>query len=378
MNLVALLDLENVNELKRQYWPQGSIGEAIEAYTLDLMIQEIPPHFVLISTLKDENDFFIYGVRENLYNLFSPSKSLRMADAGSFKGSDEELAEAILKIREYGSIPIIISAHQYTSFQIYSSYCLEEQTINLCSVDAFPDLQSMNEENNENNYWLTKVISHSPNYLFNYSILGYQSYLSDPSMLKTLEKMNFDIHRLGQVRQNISQVEPVLRNSDVVSFDCSAIRCSEFPSSINEEPNGLYAEEACRLLRYAGLSNKLSTLGIFGWSLTKRNDTVSSEKLVAQLIWHFADGLINRIPDGVIGNANDYTVYNLSSEIIQEEIIFYKNKWNGRWWMKVPSRNLESHKFKRHQVIPCNPEDYNQAMQGELPETWWQTYRKLA
>ena len=85
MNLVALLDLQNVNELKEQFWPQGSIGEAIEAYTLDQMIQEDSPHLVLISRLKDENDFFIYGIRENLYNLFSPSKSLRIADAGSFK-----------------------------------------------------------------------------------------------------------------------------------------------------------------------------------------------------------------------------------------------------------------------------------------------------
>ncbi|MEX1188987.1 MAG: arginase [Bacteroidia bacterium] len=378
MNLVALLDLQSVNELKNQHWPEGSIGETIEAYTLDAMIKNDAPHFVIISILKNENDFFIYGIRENFYSLYSPSRSLRMADAGSFTGTEEELSQALLKIREYGSIPIIISANQYNSYHLYSSYCLEEQTINLCSVDVKPDLNLILDDENVNNYWLTKVIKHTPNYLFNYSLIGYQSYLSSPDMLKTIEQMNFDAHRLGQVRQNISSTEPVFRNSDVLSFDCCSIRGSDFSASSESEPNGLYAEEACRLMRYAGLSNKLSSVGIFGWSLTKRNDTVSSEKLVAQLIWHFADGIINRIPDGIIGNENDYTIYNLSSEKIQEEIIFYKNKWNARWWMKVPLRNTGQSKYERHQVVPCNYEDYQQAMQGELPETWWQTYQKLA
>lgn len=377
MNLVALLDLQTVNELKRTHWPAGSIGSLIEPYTLDLMIREEPPQIVLLSPLKNESDFFNYGIRENFYSLFSSSQNLRIADAGSFTGTDEELENALLKIRDYGSIPILLSANQELTYALYKSYCLNEQTINLCSIDSLPDLDIINEEKNANNYWLTKVISHSPNYLFNYSLIGYQSYISDTGMLKTLEDMNFDIHRLGQVRQHIARTEPLLRNADILSFDCCSIRNSDFLSSFQGEPNGLYAEEACRIMRYSGISNKISSVIISGWSLTKRNDTVSSEKLVAQLIWHFADGIVNRISDGEIGNSEDYIIYNISSEKIQEEIIFYKNKWNNRWWMKVPARDVNSSKFKRHQVVPCNPEDYQQAMSGELPDSWWQTYQKL-
>lgn len=377
MNLVALLDLQTVNELKEISWPKGSIGSMIEPYTLDQMIQSPPPHIVLLSLLKNESDFFNYGVRESFYALFSSSMNLRIADAGSFIGSEDELEIALSKIREYGSIPILLTANQSHTFSLYKSYCIDEQTVNLCSVDPSPDLDIIDEEKNSNNYWLTKVISHTPNYLFNYSLIGYQSYISDPGMLKTLEDMNFDIHRLGQVRQNIVTVEPILRNVDALSIDCCSIRSSDFLSSSQGEPNGLYAEEACRIMRYAGISNRLSCLVICGWSLTKRNDTVSSEKLVAQLIWHFADGVINRVSDGEIGNVNDYTIYNISSEKIQEEIIFYKNKWNNRWWMKVPVKDAKTSKFQRHQVVPCNAEDYQQAMKGELPDLWWQTYQKL-
>jgi hypothetical protein len=260
---------------------------------------------------------------------------------------------------------------------LYKSFFDDEQSVNICSVDPFPDLLAEEPEQNENHSWLTKLISYQPNFLFNYSLIAFQTYLSDPEMLKTLEDMNFDLHRLGRVREFMEGCEPILRNADILSFDVSSIRSSDFPASENLEPNGLYAEEACRLLRYAGLSNRLNAAIISGWSISRKNDTDSSEKLVAQLIWHLADGIIGRSPDGLIGNSEDYTIYNISLENIQEEIIFFKNKRNGKWWMKVPMKNNSTSLKKRFHLIPCHIKDYQQAMQGELPESWWQTYKKL-
>lgn len=376
MNLVSLLDLQTVNSLKEQGWPLNSIGREIEPYTVDEMIREDAPKIVLVSPRIDENDFFIYGIREQFYALFSPTKSIRIADAGTFTGRPDQLAEALKKIREYGSIPVLISSHQNLTFDLYQSYILQEQTVNLLSVDPKPDLGLVDFEES-NNGWLHPILSYSPNYLFNYSLIGVQSYLSDPEMLKTLQDMNFDVHRLGQVRQNIILTEPYFRNTDFVSFDVSSIRFADFQSAMEAEPNGLYAEEACRLLRYAGLSNKMTSIGIFGWSISKRNDSDISEKLVAQLIWHLLDGVANRINDGTIGNNADYTTYTLSSDTTSEELVFYKNIRNGRWWMKVPLRNTSGGRYQRHQVVPCNYEDYIQAMNGEIPDTWWQTYQKL-
>lgn len=377
MNLLSALDLHTVKSLKQQVWPSKSIGNLIEVYDVDQMIREDAPHLVLISPGFQENDFFIYGVREQLYSLFTPSEHLRIADSGSFCGNENDFFKAIGKIREYGSIPIVISSHQSHTFYLYKSFFEDEQSVNICSVDPFPDLSTEAYEENENHSWLTKIISHQPNFLFNYSLIAFQTYLSDPEMLKTLEDMNFDLHRLGRVREFMEGCEPILRNADILSFDVSAIRSSDFPASENLEPNGLYAEEACRILRYSGLSNRLNAAIISGWSVSRKNDTDSSEKLVAQLIWHLADGIIARSPDGLIGNSDDYTIYNISLENIQEEIIFFKNKKNGKWWMKVPMKSGLKSSKKRFHLIPCHIKDYQQAMQGELPESWWQTYKKL-
>jgi hypothetical protein len=43
----------------------------------------------------------------------------------------------------------------------------------------------------------------------------------------------------------------LLRDADLVSFDISAVKQSEAPASRFASPNGLAAEDACQLARYA-------------------------------------------------------------------------------------------------------------------------------
>jgi arginase family enzyme len=297
------------------------------------------------------------------------------ADAGIFIGNSEELQEALGRIRDYGSIPIVISPDQSVTYQMYLSYCNREQTVNLLSIDERPDLnEDIPFPGNSN--WLSFVLSHAPNYLFNYALLGYQSYLSNTEMLKTLTDLHFDLHRLGQIRKTISSTEPLFRNADFVSFDIGAIRASDSDCNINLGPNGLYAEEACQLIRYAGISNKLSMLGIFGWINSPKLNSITP-MLIAQLIWHFIDGVVSRSSDGVVGEGDAYTTYKLSSEDVHEDLVFYKNNFNSRWWMNVPINDHSKGRYRKHRIVPCAYEDYQQAMKGEIPDTWWQTYQKL-
>ena len=65
------------------------------------------------------------------------------------------------------------------------------------------------------------------------------------------------------VRGNFREVEPSFRDSDFVSFDLGAIRNSDCRGNIYPSPNGLYAEEACQLSRFAGLSDKICCFGVF-------------------------------------------------------------------------------------------------------------------
>ena len=375
MNLLSHLDLQQVYELKGRDWPVSSVGRQIEPYTMDQMIRQESPSVVLLSVCEPGEEDALLQIRDSLYNLFYSGNRFACADAGVFRGNEEELQEAMSRIRDYGSIPLILSSDQAVTYQMYVSYCNREQTVNLLSIDEKPDL-------NEhilfpgNNNWLAFLLSHAPNYLFNYSLIGYQTYLSNAETLKTIQDLNFDLHRLGQIRNNISSTEPLFRNADFVSFDINSIRFSDSDGNLSPGPNGLYAEEACQLMRYAGISNKLSMAGIFGWNTQFDNRSITPG-LIAQLIWHFVDGIINRISDGNIGNSDDYTIYKLTTDDVGEELVFYKNNRNGRWWMNVPFNDFKKSKYSKHHIVPCSYEDYLQAMKGEIPETWWQTYQKL-
>ncbi len=60
------------------------------------------------------------------------------------------------------------------------------------------------------------------------------------------------------------------------------------------------------------------------------------------------------------------------------EIIFYKSKKTDRWWMEIPCENERNHDtYGRQLLVPCIYEDYQQAMENELPDLWWRLYERV-
>ena len=89
------------------------------------------------------------------------------------------------------------------------------------------------------------------------------SSISTLSRLLPAPKLYFDSYRLGQIRDKIEDAEPIIRQADMLSFDITSIKHADAPANPNALPNGLYAEEACQIMRYAGMSDKLTSLGIY-------------------------------------------------------------------------------------------------------------------
>jgi formiminoglutamase len=188
--------------------------------------------------------------------------------------------------------------------------------------------------------------------------------------------MYFDAFRLGDYYSNNKMVEPLVRNSDILSFDMDAIRASDYKANTKDSPHGFYGEDACRIMRYAGLSDKLTSLGIFNF---KSHDLFVKQdaNLVAQMVWYFIEGVNNRKSDYPIGTKINYTKYRVSVDDFKDEIIFYKSDKSGRWWMEVPYPNAENLKFQRHLLVPCTYEVYQDAVKNDMPNLWWKTYQKL-
>lgn len=320
-------------------------------------------------------------VRENFYKLYQGNYTARIADLGNIKkGNTIEdtyfaLTDVLSQLLQKNILPIIIGGSQDLTYCNYLAYLKMEQTINIVAVDSSFDIGDGERELNSQSY-LSKIILHKPNILFNFSNVGYQSYFVEQTSVELMEKLYFDAHRLGSLRKNMEDVEPIVRNADVLSFDISAVRQSDAPGNGNASPNGFYGEEACQITRYAGMSDKLTSFGLY-----EINPAFDSNKqtahLAAQMIWYFIDGFYNRKKDYPIVDKSEYTKYRVSITNNEHEIVFFKSNKSDRWWMDVPYPVNHQIKFERHHMVPCSYSDYQIACGDEMPDRWWQTYQKL-
>lgn len=269
---------------------------------------------------------------------------------------------------------IILGGGQDITYSQYRAYELIEQSVNLVQVDCDFDLGELDESLHSKSY-LGKIVLHQPNYLFNFSNIGYQSYFTGSQSVNLMEQMFFDTYRLGWVRQHMEEVEPVIRNADMLTFDVSSVRQSDAPGNGNATPNGFYAEEACQIARYAGFCDKLSSIGFYEINPLKETNGHTSH-LAAQMVWYFLEGYSARKKDLPVSTLNGFLKYRVAPKNIDYEIVFYKSPRSEKWWMEIPYTD-EDNKFKRHHIVPCSILDYHQACNEEIPERWWQTYKKL-
>lgn len=284
------------------------------------------------------------------------------------------LRQVVAELVKQKIIPIIIGGTQDLTYAMYQGYEELEQLINVMSVDYRLDLGDPDQPVSKDAF-VNKLLMHRPCFLFNYSILGYQAPFVRQSEIDLFEKLYFDAVRLGEFVSDPRIAEPLLRNSDLLSIDLQAVRASDFPGDHYQNPNGFYNHELCQLARYAGISDKMTSLGIF--NLLPGNLSEQSHQEVAQLIWYFTDGVSQRMGDFPIGSKKEYIRFTVFMEEIKHDLVFFKSNKSDRWWMEVPYPPKGGHKYERHHLVPCNKSDYDLALENDIPNLWWKTYQKL-
>ncbi|MEI6122071.1 MAG: formimidoylglutamase [Bacteroidota bacterium] len=321
------------------------------------------------------------SVRKYLYNLYKPNFNLRIMDLGNIKPGKTlkdtyyAYCDVVATLLKKNILPVIIGGGQDLTYANYLAYESIGRIINIVTVDPAFDLGDTESSLSSKTY-LNKIITHQPSYLFNFTNIGYQSYFVDYEAVELMKKLYFDVYRLGFVQSEIEEVEPMVRNADMISVDISSVRQSDAPGNGNACPNGFYGEELCRIMRYAGLSDKLSSIGIYEINPEKDNNGQTAH-LAAQAIWYFVDGFYNRKMDLPVKDKKDYIKYRVMIKQLQNEIVFFKSKKSDRWWMEVPCPTKLKSKYERHYLVPCSYLDYQTAMKEEIPDRWWQAYQKL-
>jgi Arginase/agmatinase/formimionoglutamate hydrolase, arginase family len=369
----------------------SQIGASLRAFDQTFPdLEDEKPDLALFGVLDDRMAIGNTGcrdaadaVRRHLYPLYQGEYKLRLADLGNIKAGETvtDTYAAVKTVCEElirsGTIPIIIGGGQDLTYAQYLAYEKLEQKVEVAVVDSRFDLDQNNTEGAPLNSltYLNHIILHEPDYLFNLNNLSYQTYFVSKESIAMYEKLYFTAIRLGLMAGQVGQVEPIIRAADMLSFDINAIRFSDAPGNAYATPNGLFGDEACQVCRYAGMSDKLTSVGFYEYnpSLDNRGQTAI---LIAQMIWYFIDGFYSRKHDAPLVPKSAYITYRTTVHNDAYELVFIKSKKSDRWWMQVPYSGTQSVN-ERYYLTPCRYEDYQTAVSGEMPDLWWKTHQKL-
>lgn len=320
-------------------------------------------------------------VRKYLYNLYPVNTKLNIVDLGNIRKGEQvsdtyfALKASVAELVKADVIPLIIGGSQDLTYPIYLAFESIGRIINLVSVDPKFD-QGKGDEEPDSQSYLSSIILRNPNFMFNFTNIGYQSYFVDQEEVKLLYNLFFDAYRLGEIRTDLTETEPMVRNADMLTFDISAIRQSEAPGNGNASPNGFFGDEACQLMRYAGLAERLSCVGFFEMNpLFDRNGQTAH--LIAQMIWYFMEGYSLRPNDYPAESGNDFIKYIVAMPGVQNDLVFFKSRSTDRWWMQLPVSVDKAASHSRHVMVPCSYKDYLSAGKFEIPDRWWKAYQKL-
>lgn len=316
-------------------------------------------------------------IRKQLFKLKKGYGEYGIVDLGNFRNGPTledtylRLKEVCAYLMEKGIIPILFGGSHDMDLGQYYAYESADKLISVLNIDNKMDFAEAGT--NESNH-LSQIFKHNPNYLFTYYHLAYQSYLTDQKSLELLERLSFEAVRLGVVKENIKEIEPMVRDADMLTFDTSALQAFYAPGAFDAKAYGLTGEEACQLAWYAGQNEKMSSVGLYNYDAKEDSDDRKTAFVLSTMIWYFIEGYYHRKGDKNF-KSNDYLMYEVHLGGEPDTIRFYKSKLSERWWMEVPNPEA-SGLFNRNRMLACNYSDYELALTGEVPDRWINFYNK--
>jgi len=297
------------------------------------------------------------AIRTAFYALHYWHNEVSFADIGNIKTGESlqdtyaALRMVVSELLELHKRVVILGGSHDIMLAQYEVFAGLKQVIEIANIDATIDINTESVLPAE--HFLMPLLTNEPNFVKQYNHIGFQSYYVHPAMLETIDKLGFDCYRVGKVKENIEEMEPVIRNADLVAFDIAAIQNCYAPAN-RLSPNGFTGEEACTILQYAGMG-RAKTVGIYGY-LPAQDMYGLTAKQISQMLWYYADGLHKAKYEAAPGDEHGFIEYKIA--FAELDGLFLRSKRTGRWWMQLPDGTF----------IPCSYKDYLQASQNEIPE----------
>lgn len=299
-------------------------------------------------------------IRKEFYNMYQWHSHIQLADVGNIhNGATLQDTYAAVKavlseLLHYKKKIILLGGSHDITYAQYEAHAQQQELIEIACIDARIDMNM--DSLQAADFFLMPMLTSVPNFIKQYHHIGFQSYLVHPVMLETFDKLRLDCYRVGKVKENMEEMEPVIRQANLFSFDIAAIQNSSAPANYLT-PNGFNGEEACMLMQYAGMSPKTSTIGIYGYWPEKDKHFLTA-KQISHMLWYAIDGVSQLKQEASLDDRYYFNEFHLA--FAEMDTLFLQSKKTGRWWMRLPDGSF----------LPCSYADYNTASQNEIPERW--------
>ncbi len=308
------------------------------------------------------------AIRKTLYRMFDWHDDIKVADAGNLlqgatiADSRAALTAVLQDLHQAGKVAIVIGGSQDLTLEQYKAFEKSEAIVDAAVIDMLIDLNET--ESIDDTSYLMEMLTGHQNFIRNFTHIGFQSYYVNPLLLQTLDSLKFDCIRLGHARENLEEIEPTLRQCDLLSVDMKAMKFSDAPFLEIASPNGFTGDEMCQLMRYAGMAQHLSSLGIYGYIPENDKNDVGAQQ-IAQMLWYFVDGYRIRKHEAPLSNTQEFLTFDVVFADYKSR--FLKSKRTNRWWMQMPDGNF----------VPCSYNDYATAAKNEMPERWLREQERI-
>ena len=277
-------------------------------------------------------------IRNQLYSFQDFGKKLNINDLGDSRNDNPDfLIPLYTELISNNIIPILIGQNDpLLKAQIISAYnSVGKANLSIFSSNMFTD-----------EYLLSK-----PELLTSLQWLGKQIHQPD-----TASYEDCSVISLGQIRKNIQEIEPAIRNSNTFNFSLQAIRFPDAPAQAGFSASAMSLDEACQLMRYVGFNEQLTSIA-FSHYLFQRDLNERSANSIAQLIWYLIEGISHRKYDLPL-NSSSIKKYIVQLHDHSQEVNFIKSDISGRWWLECGPDNFKA----------CSYQDYLLASENTLSE----------
>ena len=346
--------------------------EAVELKDYDIAILSVDENRNSLKPKRSSVDY--EQIRYDFYSLNPGSWSSKIIDLGHITYGETVndtfflVKSVVSELLKNKLVPLIIGGSQDIVYPIYRAFDGFQYMINVTNIDAKFDLGSAEEEFS-NHSFVGKIIVDEPYNLFNYANLGYLTFHNAQHEIDLMEKLFFEAYRYGEINKDVTIVEPVLRDSDLVTIDLSCLSSSTLADSAHFMPNGFNGMEMCTIARYSGMSNRVKCFHL--GELDALSSTSTFNHLVVQMLWYFIEGFNLKLSEHISVENSNIISYKVPLNFKNDDYLeFLHSKRSNKWWIKASDNFLHNNNV-HFTFISCCEQDYKDACAGKIPQRWY-------